>query len=510
MYKTILFSLVLFLTIVHTNSNPPATDVFEALRYVCKGKFQGGLCPYAIAYDIATQLAGNWHDRDGATGLWSDGGPAICWPSGVGLWAFAEFFNTMGGRATDKLYLATRWAAIETAKKQNNYVHTKFTDDQAWWANGALRLEQYIRSIGDATQELINAAQAVINDNVAHETEECGGGLYWYYGKSPPSTTDKTTISNVLTIYTMATMYSFTHDPTLLQGGAHGGAIDIYNWLVSTDLLNNQTGYQRDTLDTANGQCQLRGGSLTYEYGVLVQALIALTDATGNQQYMTHAMTYIRNAINQFTRNNIIFEGCDDTNTCTGDQIAFRGIFYLGLARLYERTHDDAIAQVIEASYLAMLSRKVGNRYPLSLINNNNNFTGKDLIVVTIGDLNLASAMMKVYKYKYAPPVVPNIDAAVNGLLPFDITHQGLTGCVCDDVGCPTGHYMQCFNDSGHKDSTGSHHWNEKVSAILIGPSHQMMLFKPKGAGHSDWLKNSQWYVGDDWNDKVDSINIDY
>lgn len=66
------------------------------------------------------------------------------------------------------------------------------------------------------------------------------------------------------------------------------------------------------------------------------------------------------------------------------------------------------------------------------MINDNNNFTGNDLIVVTIGDLNLASAMIKVYKYKYAPPIVPNIDAAVNGLLPFDITHQGLTACVCD------------------------------------------------------------------------------
>lgn len=40
--------------------------------------------------------------------------------------------------------------------------------------------------------------------------------------------------------------------------------------------------------------------------------------------------------------------------------------------------------------------------------------------------------MIKVYKYKYAAGVVPNIDVAVNGLLPFDITQQGLTGCVCD------------------------------------------------------------------------------
>jgi hypothetical protein len=99
MHKTLLLTFILLLTIADTNSNPPAPDVFEALRSVCTGKFQGGICPYAIAYDIATQLAGNWYNRDGAMGLWSDGNPInIWWPSGVGLWAFAEFFNTMGGR----------------------------------------------------------------------------------------------------------------------------------------------------------------------------------------------------------------------------------------------------------------------------------------------------------------------------------------------------------------------------------------------------------------------------
>ena len=75
--------------------------------------------------------------------------------------------------------------------------------------------------------------------------------------------------------------------------------------------------------------------------------------------------------------------------------------------------------------------KKVEDRYPLSLINDNNNFTGNDLTVVTIGDLNLASAMIKVYRHKYAAPIVPNMDLAVNGLLPFDRTYRGLTGCLC-------------------------------------------------------------------------------
>jgi hypothetical protein len=100
MCKTILLSCVLLLlTIIDINSSPPATDVFEALRSVCTGKFQGAICPYAIAYDIATQLSGTWHNGDGANGLWSDGSSTMWWPSGVGLWAFAEFFHTMGGRS---------------------------------------------------------------------------------------------------------------------------------------------------------------------------------------------------------------------------------------------------------------------------------------------------------------------------------------------------------------------------------------------------------------------------
>ena len=100
MYRRFLLSFIfLLLTTFKTgSSDQPAKDVFEALRHVCTGKFEGGPCPYAIAYDIATQLAGDWHGRDGADGLWSDG-TKLWWPSGVGLWAFAEFFHTMSGRS---------------------------------------------------------------------------------------------------------------------------------------------------------------------------------------------------------------------------------------------------------------------------------------------------------------------------------------------------------------------------------------------------------------------------
>lgn len=70
--------------------------------------------------------------------------------------------------------------------------------------------------------------------------------VLWYYGPPPPGDTYKATISNVLTIYLMATMYSITHDPTLLHGGVHGGAIDIYDWLVSKDLVDPSTGDQKD------------------------------------------------------------------------------------------------------------------------------------------------------------------------------------------------------------------------------------------------------------------------
>ena len=99
MCKVIQISLLFLLSIICVYSDPPAKDVFEALRHVCTGKFEGGSCPYAIAYDIATQLAGSWHNGDGSVGLWSDGGITLWWPSGVGLWSYSEFLHTMGGRS---------------------------------------------------------------------------------------------------------------------------------------------------------------------------------------------------------------------------------------------------------------------------------------------------------------------------------------------------------------------------------------------------------------------------
>lgn len=53
-------------------------------------------------------------------------------------------------------------------------------------------------------------------------------------------------------------MYSITHDPALLHGGVHGGAIDIYDWLVSTGLLNPSTGDEKDGMGIDS--CHAGGG----------------------------------------------------------------------------------------------------------------------------------------------------------------------------------------------------------------------------------------------------------
>ncbi|CAF2177915.1 unnamed protein product [Rotaria magnacalcarata] len=78
------------------------------------------------------------------------------------------------------------------------------------------------------------------------------------------------------------------------------------------------------------------------------------------------------------------------------------------------------------------------------------------------------------------------------------------------NYGCPRGLQAQCFNNSGHKEPTTQNNWKNKVSTILVAPEHQMKLFKSKGASSTDWLQNSLWYVGDDFNKNVDSIDIDY
>lgn len=55
------------------------------------------------------------------------------------------------------------------------------------------------------------------------------------------------------------------------------------------------------------------------------------------------------------------------------------------------------------------------------------------------------------------------------------------------DFGCPAGHDMQCFNDSGHKDATGSVHWNEQVNSSF--PSQDLISANIFLSGFSniDW-----------------------
>jgi hypothetical protein len=78
---------------------PPADDVVQALQSACvDDRFRGERCPYAVTYDITTQLVQQWDGGDGAAGLWSNGTARIWWPSGVGLWAFAEYFHSINAR----------------------------------------------------------------------------------------------------------------------------------------------------------------------------------------------------------------------------------------------------------------------------------------------------------------------------------------------------------------------------------------------------------------------------
>ncbi|CAF0999004.1 unnamed protein product, partial [Didymodactylos carnosus] len=422
---------------------------------------------------------------DGANGLWTSTPYAgIWWQSGQGFWYITEYLNTMASRTTDLLYFGIRWAGETTSDNHNQYVATGFLDDQAWWGNGGLRMVDYIRSTGDyGPQKLTNSAVAVKNDNQLHSDANCSGGVYWEY-KTP----SKNTISNVLTMELESHLFAINGDISMLTAPNKLGSIDLYNWMLDIRELVEETGEQFDTIDSRT--CEVTGGPLDYEYGVLLQGLVHLYEATDDQHYLDQARIFADKALSMWMdpRTKVYKNNCE---TCTNlDLVAFKGTFFLGLSRLYDETKNQTYADMFINTFKAMVEQSTrfnqtvddGAEYFVTdYINGDYGHVQKDdfYTISLFNNLALTTAALKVFQNTY-PTVHDRLDLTINGLLTY--SRQQSTPylmCICNDFGCPLGHTQQCFTQAGHHDLRAE--VTEKSDAFLVAPNHKVTFWDNSG-----------------------------
>ena len=233
------------------------------------------------------------------------------------------------------------------------------------------------------------------------DTSLCGGGMVW----NPYLAPYKNAITNQLFISASVSMYLYfpgddNSSPFLSEDHLEGHdtlddtapakahdehylttAIDAYDWLKKSNMINSQglyfdgfhiTGWRSGKNATnGTGKCDLRDSKVyTYNQGVILSGLRGLWDATGNIEYLHDAHELVRNVIaatgwafrthpskgriwQGLGRGGVLEDACDHEGSCGQDGQTFKGIFFHHLSLLCKplltrRNSDDMNDEILK------------------------------------------------------------------------------------------------------------------------------------------------------------------
>ena len=124
-----------------------------------------------------------------------------------------------------------------------------------------------------------------------------------------------------------------------------------WDWFFSIGVVNSEN-YVVDGLNIAT--CQPTGDVYSYNQGVILGAAAELYGATGNDTYLDLAEN-IANTVAQpnseiASGNSIVQDGCDKSQSCSGDAEGFKGPFIKGLRQLTVARNNTQWVDFIETN----------------------------------------------------------------------------------------------------------------------------------------------------------------
>jgi predicted alpha-1,6-mannanase (GH76 family) len=190
-------------------------------------------------------------------------------------------------------------------------------DDDLW----AVIAEVHDSAITHNSAELAQASSDF--DRIVRDywDDQCGGGLWWDHAR-----TYKNAITNELLIYAATQIYESTRDDRYRNWAVKG-----WNWFKVSGMIGT-SGLVNDGLDL---QCKNNGRpTFTYNQGVLIGGLDALTIATGDDIYR---LTALKLAIASETRLSLRTGTlAEPTRLLNTDELIFKGIFAYHLGHLID------------------------------------------------------------------------------------------------------------------------------------------------------------------------------
>lgn len=271
---------------------------------------------------------------DNGTGYFRNGGG---WGTAVSLAAVIRNASVSRMASYDYAMATTYDKNVNAGRGQ---FRNEFSDDTGWWAMAWL--DAYDRT---GQQRYLATAKADADHMQTFWTSDCGGGIRWKEGL-----TYKASISNSLYIEVNATIADRTGDATYRTRARQG-----WEWFRGKGLIGSD-GLVVDGVDGAS--CAAVGQRYTYNQGVFVSGLTALSKVTGDQNLISTA----RSVADETTRTGSFFTGSDgivhdpgEGSSCTDDGSYFKAGLVRGLSELDAATAD--------APYRDFLARQADSAY---------------------------------------------------------------------------------------------------------------------------------------------------
>ncbi|MFY9926392.1 MAG: glycoside hydrolase family 76 protein [Streptosporangiaceae bacterium] len=276
-----------------------------------------------------------WYSR--STGLWRGTG---WWNSANALTALIGYIRLTG----DSSYAGVIGTTFTAAQRTHGRFLNSYYDDNAWWALAWI-------AAYDLTGEerYLAAARTIFTFNTGGWQAASGGGMVWHRKSGY-----KNAVTNELFLLLAAQLHQRLPGEGLPGEAAYlGWALKEWDWFSASGMIG-PGGLVNDGLN-AEGQNN-RGPTWTYNQGVILGGLTALTEITGDQSCLQQAQAIADAALSQLASPaaanpaGILTEPCEAAGNCDGDQSQFKGIFIRHLYQLWLRSRTPAYRAFILAN----------------------------------------------------------------------------------------------------------------------------------------------------------------
>ncbi|KAJ5151571.1 Mannan endo-1-6-alpha-mannosidase DCW1, partial [Penicillium capsulatum] len=252
--------------------------------------------------------------------------PTKWWEGSALFLALLQYWHFTGDTTyNDELRQGLEWQSGTNGDYMpSNYSSYLGNDDQMFWGLAAMTAaELKFADVSDGFSWL-SLAQGVFNTQTKRwDTTSCSGGLRWQIYQYQSGYTMKNSISNGGLFQLSARLARYTGTSKYEEW-----AQKIWNWSLSTPLLNNSTWNVADSVDIADGCTSQGNNQWSYNYGAYLMGAAYMYNHTNGSNYWLGAVNGLVNkTFTTFFPDGVFKEiGCDPGETCNNNEILFKGL----------------------------------------------------------------------------------------------------------------------------------------------------------------------------------------